>query len=213
MAGQNKSVPRKPVNRPVHRCRRGHVMDYVTPKGRYMCRICNRARGRKKSKLRTRARLDARRRRIAQRTRPPLRDRAWAAGHFEGEGTITITTGGRRAYTCPRVILSSTDRSMIDFLQARWPGTLRRYVPRGKEHKVKLAHIWTLQSCDACEGFLLDILPHLVSARVRTKAELLIEEIRDRVRFDRSPERKDRLRERVARIRRLNMRGVGSFAG
>lgn len=39
---------------------------------------------------------------------------SWAAGAFEGEGTVTITKSGKRGYTRPAVMLTSTDREMVN---------------------------------------------------------------------------------------------------
>src|SRR3990172_12809075 len=88
----------------------------------------------------------------------PLRDdRIWAAGHFEGEGTVTISGASRRGYTRPLVVLASTDFQVIEFFNERWPGTIRTYQPKSKTGRAKLARVWSLNSFEAVRAFLLDM--------------------------------------------------------
>lgn len=135
----------------------------------------------------------------------PAADWAWAAGMFEGEGTVTITRSGRRGYTRPLVVLTSTDRSVIDFFNERWPGCVKTYQPRGN---ARVAHVWTLNVRPAIRDFLLHLLPHLRTERVRTKALLVIEDVDARAQGARSPEYLTRCHERRERVAELNRRGA-----
>ena len=192
----------------VRRCRRGHVKDHMTPRGVVVCITCLRLNMRKGCKAQRRKRLAQRRRRIAQRRKIRRTDRVWAAGHFEGEGTVTLLSGGAKSISRTRVLLSSTDRSVIDFFQATWPGEVISAIPPSKNGLAREAFRWSLGASEAVEGFLLDIRPFLKTARVRVKTDLLIEDIRERVQFRNTPEERRRKRERMARMRKLNRRGI-----
>lgn len=190
------------------RCRRGHPMDYVSPGGKAVCRRCHARRARKWRRARTLKRLKDRRARIAGRRALPRDDRVWAAGLFEGEGTLSIMTTGTRPYTRPWVSVTSTDRAVVDFFHARWPGYVRGRTPRTATSLARKAYEWTLCSNDTVEGFLLDLRPFWRTARVRTKAALLLDEIRDRVRNPRSAAVKRRSATRLKTMRALNRRGL-----
>ncbi len=150
-------------------------------------------------------------RRIPQ---PSNDDRHWAAGLFEGEGTITMTGLGKRKphLTYSRVTVGNTDFQVVDFFYIRWGGSLRK---RKKIPGKKQAYEWT------CAGsqtwiFLNDILPFIRTARVRQKAHLLVEaeEFRKRSpRFGRnSGLTQAKLREYRDSFRLLNQRGDSTDA-
>lgn len=189
-------------------CRRGHLKTYVDPGGKYHCRVCNHASVRRYYERKVQKRLAERRRRIAERARPPKEERVWAAGHFEGEGTFSIMSGGRRGLPRPRVSLASTDRSVIAFFQARWPGALRDWIPKTVTNRARRVYYWQLVGNDPVEGFVLDVYPHLQTERVRTKADLLLEHVRDSAELRRSPGVRARRFARMRRMRALNRRGV-----
>ena len=132
----------------------------------------------------------------------------WAAGHFEGEGTLTIASGGRGSLPIPAVSLTSTDKAVIDFFNARWPGYVRSFIPLSQTGLAREAFCWRLLASDAVEGFVLDILPHLQTERVRAKADLLLEDMRERVQLRRTEEVRQRRFERMAQMRELNRRGI-----
>lgn len=139
---------------------------------------------------------------------------AWAAGLFEGEGTVTIIgQGKKRRYTRPIVTLSSTDSEIVDFFQKRWPGNLRWYLPK-KSLNAKPAISWTLQNRTAIKRFLNDIRPYIQTARVWQKIELLFEDINARVQGSRSdPLYIERCQSRRTRMMNLNLRGRGNMDG
>lgn len=191
------------------RCRRGHVMDHVDPRGRFVCRICQTRWRRAWQARRTKKRLAARHARLT-RCRPKIRqtDRVWAAGLFEGEGTITIRSAGTKPYTRPCVSMASTDKAVVAFFQARWPGRLRTWIPNSKNGVARRAWEWMLCTNDPVECFLLDMRFCWQTQRVRTKAKLLLEEIRDKVSAPRSEAVKQRSAERLKQMRVLNRRGL-----
>ena len=189
-------------------CPKGHLKTYVDPTGRPHCRICNGAVKRRHQEARLKKRLREREDRLAARWSPPRADRVWAAGHFEGEGTITIASGGRKGLPKPRVSLASTDKSVIEFFHARWPGYLRTYIPPSKNNLARRAYYWQLTANDKVEGFVLDIRPHLQTERVRVKADLILEDIAERVQLRRSEEAVQGRWARMAKMRALNRRGL-----
>lgn len=194
----------------MRRCRRGHRIDHVSPKGKVECKVCKRRADRKYHEARRKARLAERRRRIAGRRRPSRTDRIWAAGHFEGEGTFSIMRASRGA-TVPLASLSSTDWSMVEFFHERWPGNLFEYRQRNVRARKLLT--WRLYGLDKIEGFILDIRPFLRSERVRTKAALLLEDVRARAELRRDPKALREKAERHRRMRALNRRGVQGAEG
>lgn len=189
-------------------CPRGHLKTYVAPSGVLHCRICSNGRAIKAREKKRQARLRARRQRLARRPRPPKAERVWAAGHFEGEGTFTILSGGRVKPPRPCVSLSSTDRSVIDYFHARWPGMLRSLIPKTPTMRARRLYTWKLLSNDPVEGFILDMLAHLQTERVRTKAHLLLEHVRESAEYRRTPQVRARQFARMAKMRALNRRGV-----
>lgn len=190
----------------VHHCRKGHVMTYISTSDKYICNTCARRRQRAKYEAQRQRRLKERRRRIAARPRPGRVVRIWAAGHFEGEGTLSIVRYGMGNGTRPVATLTSTDRSMVDVFQTHWPGYLQSRVPPNPNAREQFT--WTLYGLDQIEGFVLDIQPYFKSARVRAKAALLLEDIRARAAQHRTPEARAARAERVEKMRALNRRGV-----
>ncbi len=92
----------------------------------------------------------------------------WAAGLFEGEGTIRINkpTGRNTGHLVCSVV--NTDREVVVFFQARWPGYMKRAT--GLRDDQREAWVWTVAARQA-ERFLLDVLPYLYTERVWTKAQ------------------------------------------
>ena len=194
------------------RCRNGHVgRSYVTAGGKIECRTCKALRRRKVWEANRRARLSARRERILARVRPNRRERIWAAGLFEGEGTITIRSTGTAGRTMPEVSMVSTDEQVIEVFQTLWPGRIERYTPPSRNGRAREAIRWKRNATEAVECFLRDLYPYFKTPRVRTKADLLMEDIRDRVKLRLTPGRTQRLQARMARMRRLNRRGTGPW--
>lgn len=108
---------------------------------------------------------------------------AWAAGHFEGEGTCTVTRSGGH-HTSSFVDLTSTDREVIDFFQSRWSATSVRTVPANERHKAKYS--WRL-SGERMRNFLLDVQPYLVTEKRKKLFALAIEIYDARRRGSRDP--------------------------
>jgi hypothetical protein len=153
------------------------------------------------------ARWEARCARIESRKHVSDIDCAWAAGHFEGEGTVTLTRAGRIMYVRPQVSLSSTDVVNVEFFHERWPGYRRSFTPKRATGNVQVAHVWNLNSGERIQAFLLDILPQIRTARVRAKIEIVLADIKDRGLYQQQPEIRARSEHRRLAIRRLNAKG------
>jgi hypothetical protein len=151
-------------------------------------------------------RWEDRRQRIAARSVPSEHDLHWAAGLFEGEGTVTLSRSGN--YVRPCVCLTSTDDAVIAFFNERWRGVVTVVHPKSKNGIAKPAWRWALQDMEPVECFLRDIIPMLRTARVRQKAELVLADIFDRSKYERDTEAQNRSRERMAKVRDLNRRGA-----
>lgn len=144
------------------------------------------------------------------RVRAPADDLAWAAGMFEGEGTVTITKAGgssgfyRYGNTRALVSLTSTDPEIVAFFHARWPGVLRSFTPRGN---AKQATTWTLNVGEAIWRFLDDLEPHLRTGAERLKFSIVKADVESRIQGSRDPKYRQERHERRMLIRSLNRRG------
>lgn len=143
--------------------------------------------------------------RIDARPKIPALDCAWAAGHFEGEGTVSLTKGGRIMHVRPLISLASTDKSCRDFFDNRWPGNCRTVSSRTEQSRE--AFVWNLNSGERIQIFLLDILPFVRTDRVRQKITVVLDDIMDRGLYQQQPEIRDRSQQRRLLIRQLNAKG------
>jgi len=152
----------------------------------------------------------AREHRIAIRQPPPINELAWAAGCFEGEGTVTLTRAGRIMHVRPLVSLSSTDMQIVEFFNSRWPGNCRSFMPKSVSGNVRMAHTWNLNSGERIQCFLGDILPYVQTVRVRDKIAIVLEDIKDRGLYQQQPEVRARSAHRRSLIAALNAKGRAS---
>lgn len=134
----------------------------------------------------------------------------WAAGFFEGEGTVTI--GVRKSDETYRLIaiIANTDRPLLELLQGIWGGWLQ---PAYGERPGRVpAWSWTVAGPRA-ERFICDIGPHIRSERRLAKLKLAMRFRRAQLppglllRKDR-PIYKRRQREFYQDMRELNRRGL-----
>jgi hypothetical protein len=110
---------------------------------------------------------------------PPV-DYAWAAGFFEGEGTVGIHAMADRRNGLGYLVVSvvNTDREHVDWFQSRWPGKVR--AATGLRPDQRPAWVWVRHGVQAA-AFLRDVEPYLRSARVRAKFHLGLEYQRQKV--------------------------------
>lgn len=85
----------------------------------------------------------------------------WAAGFFDGEGSINIikgTNGKGTSYYALSVEVAQVDPRPLQYLKENWGGTVR--VVDSKNPNWNVAYRWTIRS-KAAESFLRDIRPWL----------------------------------------------------
>lgn len=93
-------------------------------------------------------------------------DLAWAAGLFEGEGSVRINKPARRNWGSLTASVVNTDREIVDFFQDRWPGYCK--AATGLRPEQRPAWVWVIAARQAA-AFLEAIRPFVRSTRVRTK--------------------------------------------
>jgi hypothetical protein len=99
-------------------------------------------------------------------------DKAWAAGFFEGEGSISISS--RKSvgeHGMMFVEIAQVDPAPIDWLNERWPGG--KYLCRPKTENARPFYRWMRIAWKAHE-FLWDIRPYLIRPDVLYRAEVAI---------------------------------------
>jgi hypothetical protein len=96
---------------------------------------------------------------------------AWAAGMFEGEGSVRINAHTQRNRGALLVDLANTSAEVVAFFRDRWGGSLREYVPGGNR---RTYYRWRAASRMAA-AFLNDVLPYLRTATYRERALLGLE--------------------------------------
>lgn len=151
---------------------------------------------------RRRERWEKREEALAARPRVTVADAIWAAGYFEGEGTVTIygTKWGRAACS-----ITSTDPFVTAWFKARWGGAIYTYQPKGK---ARVAHRWAVNTYFAIECFLADLRPNTRRAEVAEKIDLVVAFIRSRARRPKDPAVLAQAAETIEAIRALNWRGT-----
>lgn len=137
---------------------------------------------------------------------------AWAAGHFEGEGTISISAERRNGYARPLASLASTDRQVIELFNAWWPTSIAGKKPRYPTPNARAVYRWEINSAAKVRAFIDQIGPYLRTERCRAKFEI-VSEFTDKVLAPHEGKVKQRHPEYIALIRRLNHRGSAPFLG
>lgn len=96
------------------------------------------------------------------------RELAWAAGLFEGEGSVRINppTRSNMGHLCAQV--SNTDPQIIEFFQSRWPGHAAPV--KGLKAHHNPAWYWIIAAQRAA-AFLRQIAPYVRTDR--TKARII----------------------------------------
>jgi hypothetical protein len=98
---------------------------------------------------------------------------AYAAGLFDGEGSITLTRNRSTRFPSPQVAVASNDREVLEWLKARFGGSISAKQPRRPTHSV--SYDWRLTDRRALE-FLRQIRPHLQIQRKVKRIDLLLNE-------------------------------------
>jgi hypothetical protein len=131
---------------------------------------------------------------------------AWAAGMFEGEGSVRINVPTKRNLGSLLVDMVNTDAEVVAFFDERWPGYLRQVAFEGGHRRDYWR--WRCAALVAAR-FLTDVLPYLRTDRVREKALLGLEfqDQKTAARSNRTPEYAARQRSYYERMAVLNQRG------
>jgi hypothetical protein len=90
---------------------------------------------------------------------------AWAAGLFDGEGTIYSAKGR------VRVSIHMTDLDILETFKINFGGSIIKCKKQKEHHKVSWR--WSLQASDESVSFLKDILPFLHSRRTKRAQEAI----------------------------------------
>lgn len=85
-------------------------------------------------------------------------DVAWAAGLFEGEGSIHFANGVGTG-----VIIQMTDKDVLERMQELFGGKIA--VAYEAKNNWKTCYRWTLGIKEGCEEFVKNIYPYLMSRR------------------------------------------------
>jgi hypothetical protein len=111
---------------------------------------------------------------VDDRNKPPfaenlsVQELAWAAGLFEGEGSVRISKPMLRNWGSLVASVTNTNEQIVDFFQNRWPG--RKRPATGLRPDQKPAWVWVLAARRAAV-FLEAIRPFVVSDKVRQKID------------------------------------------
>lgn len=135
-------------------------------------------------------------------------DLHWAAGLFEGEGTVTIAV--RRQDETYRLLctLGNTDREVVEFFLKRWGGWFQPAY--GEPPGRRPAWYWTVAGPRA-EQFVRAIEPYIRTRRVRLKIDVALHfraYQSNQKRFWSKPGYRETQRELYVEMRELNRRGV-----
>lgn len=97
---------------------------------------------------------------------PSQLELAWAAGLFEGEGSVRISKPALRNWGAVTASVVNTDKQIIDWFQTRWPGYCKPAT--GLRRDQKPAWVWVIAATKAIR-FLREIEPFIVRDKVREK--------------------------------------------
>lgn len=141
-------------------------------------------------------------------------DLNWAAGMFEGEGSITIgasrTPKGKEFYAL-QCKVPNTDHSIIAFFHDHWPGSIGSDNLKREDRQPQ--SIWIVKGVKA-RAFLKQLKPHLRTDRVLSKAKVAsrLMRLKDLCKKDPANEQKY-LKEQLGcyhEMKQLNLRGAAA---
>jgi len=185
--------------------RRAAANLVVRSNGTRDCRLWRKAFDRKRNRAVQHARRRRRLRHEAQRrVRPSFKERAWAAGCFDGEGTVTFGGGGTRGFHQAYVTVTNTDQDVTDFYVTRWGGRVR--CRKRPSQRSRIPYEWRAQARDM-RWFLRDILPLVQRKIVREKIQLVLRVERSRVAAPKASSTRQLVKAAMTRMRKLNHRG------
>lgn len=92
---------------------------------------------------------------------------AWAAGLFEGEGSISISKPTHRNWGHLMADVPNTDDQIVRFFVERWGGVVQHHPSRGRR---RAYWRWRTASRQAA-AFLRDIRPFVITDRVKGRID------------------------------------------
>lgn len=95
------------------------------------------------------------------------RELSWAAGFFEGEGSVRISKPAARNWGSLAVDVPNTDEELVRWFAARWGGSVSEHRAVGRRRRYWR---WRISSKQAAI-FLRAIRPYVVSARVAQRID------------------------------------------
>lgn len=96
---------------------------------------------------------------------------AYAAGLFDGEGSISLVRQHNNRWPSPQVAVASADYEVVQWFRVRFGGSIVTKQPRMSTHSV--SYDWRLTGRRAL-GFLQSIRPYLVIERKIRRIDLLL---------------------------------------
>jgi len=106
-------------------------------------------------------------------------EKAYAAGLFDGEGSVIIQRREKDGCTPSTMLVVSvtiTTPAAVDFLRATFGGYTNSWQPRGNRQR---AHRWRLRG-EAAFLFLQDVFPYLIIKREHAKVGIEFQSARPR---------------------------------
>lgn len=100
-----------------------------------------------------------------------IQELAYAAGLFDGEGSISLVRHRENRTHSPQVSIASTDYEVVNWFQERFSGSIVTKQPRMSNHSV--SYDWRLTDRRAL-AFLELIRPYLVIERKIRRIDLLL---------------------------------------
>lgn len=97
----------------------------------------------------------------------------YVAGLFDGEGTVTMSHVSNKKHRSPVVSVTSTTKSLLDFLKENFGGTISRQKVYKSHHKQ--SWMWKLSHQKAID-FLIAIRPWIKEEEKARRADLIINE-------------------------------------
>lgn len=98
----------------------------------------------------------------------------YAAGLFDGEGSITIVRDKRQYVGCLRVSLASTSPPLMKFMQDNFGGGVYDVPFRSPKHKP--IQQWAVNGLAAAK-IIEELAPYLLEHRKRARAEMVISDL------------------------------------
>lgn len=133
----------------------------------------------------------------------------YAAGYFDGEGSITISYARQKRFYRIVVQIGTTDSRIVKLFHKRWGGSINTWNPRKPNRKL----VWNYRvTGHKANNLVTDLLPHLV---IKRKAALILIQFHNTVRgqgsynqYNRMPSKIRQLRHKlIDRLRALNCKG------